>query len=105
MKVARRVKAHYGSRTEAVLPPLYTGRSGTTSCALYQLDSARRSSVNQNPDSMYFTRTGPRGSMESMMFDSPEAANPRDGAAQVMLSLQEGGPRIGSKVSEALPLV
>ena len=69
--------------------------------ALYQLDSARRSSVNQNPDSMYFTRTGPRGSMEGVMFDSPEAIDPRDGAAQVAKFTR--GERIeGKQVSEAL---
>jgi len=69
--------------------------------ALYQLDSARRSSVNQNPDSMYFTRTGPRGSMEGVMFDSPEAIDPRDGAASVAKFTR--GERIeGKQVSEAI---
>ena len=69
--------------------------------ALYQLDSARRSSVNQNPDSMYFTRTGPRGSMEDVRFDAPEAINPRDGAAQVAKFSR--GERIeGKQVSEAI---
>ena len=69
--------------------------------ALYQLDSARRSSVNQNPDSMYFTRTGPRGRMEGVTFDAPEAINPRDGQAPVAKFTR--GERIeGTQVSEAI---
>ena len=69
--------------------------------ALYQLDSARRSSVNQNPDSMYFTRTGPRGRMDDVSFDSAEAINPRDGAAPVAKFTR--GERIeGQQVSEAI---
>ena len=69
--------------------------------ALYQLDSARRSSVNQNPDSMYFTRTGPRGSMEDVRFDAPEAIDPRDGAAQIAKFTR--GERIeGQQISEAI---
>ena len=69
--------------------------------ALYQLDAARRSSVNQNPDSMYFTRTGPRGSMEDVRFDAPEAIDPRDGAAQVAKFSR--GERIeGQQISEAI---
>ena len=69
--------------------------------ALFQLDAARRSSVNQNPDSMYFTRTGPRGSMEGVTFDAPEAINPRDGAAEIAKFTR--GERIeGQQVSEAI---
>ena len=69
--------------------------------ALYQLDSARRSSVNQNPDSMYFTRTGPRGRMEDVSFDAAEAISPRDGAAPVAKFTR--GERIeGKQVSEAI---
>ena len=69
--------------------------------ALYQLDAARRSSVNQNPDSMYFTRTGPRGRMEDVRFDAPEAIDPREGAAQIAKFTR--GERIeGKQVSEAI---
>ena len=69
--------------------------------ALYQLDSARRSSVNQNPDSMYFTRTGPRGRMDDVTFDAAEAINPRDGQAEVAKFTR--GERIeGKQVSEAI---
>lgn len=69
--------------------------------ALYQLDSARRSSVNQNPDSLYFTRTGPRGRMEDVTFDAPEAISPREGAARIGKFTR--GERIeGQQVSEAL---
>lgn len=69
--------------------------------ALYQLDAAKRSSVNQNPDSMYFTRTGPRGNMEGVMFDAAEAINPRDGQAQVAKFSR--GERIeGKQISEAI---
>ena len=69
--------------------------------ALYQLDSARRSSVNQNPDSMYFTRTGPRGRMDDVTFSAAEAINPRDGQAQVAKFTR--GERIeGKQVSDAL---
>ena len=69
--------------------------------ALYQLDSARRSSVNQNPDSMYFTRTGPRGRMDDVRFNAPEAIDPRDGAAPVAKFTR--GERVeGKQVSDAI---
>ena len=69
--------------------------------ALYQLDAARRSSVNQNPDSMYYTRTGPRGRMDDVTFDAAEAINPRDGQAQVAKFTR--GERIeGQQVSDAI---
>ena len=69
--------------------------------ALYQLDSARRSSVNQNPDSMYFTRTGPRGRMEDVSFGAAEAISPRDGATPIAKFTR--GERIeGKQVSKAI---
>ena len=63
--------------------------------AMYQLEAAKATEINQNGKGQYFTRTGPMGSLEQtsfggttpggaqVFFDSPEAIDPRDGQAQV----------------------
>jgi hypothetical protein len=63
--------------------------------AMYQLEVAKATEINQNGKGQYFTRTGPMGSLEQtsfggttpggaqVFFDSPEAIDPRDGQAQV----------------------
>ena len=63
--------------------------------AMYQLEVAKATEINQNGKGQYFTRTGPMGGLEptsfggttpggaKLFFDSPEAIDPRDGQAQV----------------------
>ena len=64
--------------------------------ALYQLEVAKNTQVNQQGKQQFFTRTGPGGMLErtgmqsvvtpggaSVFFDSPEAIDPRDGQADV----------------------
>ena len=63
--------------------------------AMYQLEVAKATEINQNGKGQYFTRTGPMGGLEptsfggttpggaQVFFDSPEAIDPRDGQAQV----------------------
>lgn len=67
--------------------------------AMYQLDVAKGTTVNQNGKGQYYTRTGPGGTLQptgmrdstrlqtpggaQVFFDSPEAVDPRDGAAPV----------------------
>ncbi len=63
--------------------------------AMYQLEVAKQTEINQNGKGQYFTRTGPMGNLEptafggttpggaQVFFDSPEAIDPRDGQAQV----------------------
>ena len=68
--------------------------------AMYQLDSARRSSINQNPETQYRTRTGPGGSTERVMFDSPEAINANEGYAPVAKISRGVKTKDGKQVSE-----
>ena len=49
--------------------------------AMFQLDAARRSSVNQNPTGTYLSRTGEP--TEGVVFDAKEAVARREGSAQV----------------------
>ena len=73
---------------------------GALANALYQLEVAKETEINQNPaKQQYYTRTGPMGQLQStgmqdstrittpggaeVFFDSPEAVDPRDGAAPV----------------------
>ena len=72
---------------------------GELANALYQLEVARQTEINENPKSQYFTCTGPNGQLEptgmrdstrlttpggaQVFFDSPEAVDPRAGAAPV----------------------
>ena len=72
---------------------------GKLANALYMLEVAKGTEVNQNGKGQYFTRTGPMGSLQptgmrdstrlqtpggaEVFFDSPEAVDPRDGAAPV----------------------
>ena len=49
--------------------------------AMYQLDAARRSSVNQNPTGTYMSRTGEP--TKGVVFDAAEAINGNEGAAKV----------------------
>ena len=63
--------------------------------AMYQLEVAKETQVNQQGKQQYYTRTGPNGQLEptsfggttpggaSVFFDSPEAIDPREGQAQV----------------------
>ncbi len=63
--------------------------------AMYQLEVAKQTEINQNGKGQYFTRTGPMGNLEptsfggttpggaQVFFNSPEAIDPRDGQAQV----------------------
>ena len=68
--------------------------------AMYQLDSARRSSINQNPESQYRTRTGPYGSTERVYFDSPEAINANEGYAPVAKISRGVKTKSGQQVSQ-----
>nr|BDD47542.1 hypothetical protein 114 [Pelagibacteraceae bacterium] len=73
---------------------------GKLANALYMLETAKQTEINQNPGKQqYYTRTGPMGRLEAtgmrdstrlqtpggaeIFFDSPEAVDPRDGAAPV----------------------
>ena len=67
--------------------------------ALYQMEVAKGTTVNQQGKQQYFTRTGPMGSLQptqyggttvqatqggaQVFFDSPEAIDPRDGQTEV----------------------
>jgi hypothetical protein len=63
--------------------------------AMYQMEVAKATEINQNGKGQYFTRTGPMGNLEptsfggttpggaKLFFDSPEAIDPRDGQTQV----------------------
>ena len=64
--------------------------------ALYQMEVAKATEINQQGKQQFFTRTGPNGRLErtgmqtvvtpggaSVFFDSPEAIDPRDGQAQI----------------------
>ena len=57
------------------------GEQSRFSNAMFQLDAARRSSVNQNPTGTYLSRTGEP--TEGVIFDAKEAVSRRDGEAQV----------------------
>ena len=70
--------------------------------ALYQLDAAQRSSVNQNPTGIYLSRStkqGPKLSAPSdVFFDAADAIDPREGQAKVArvprgstISVSQGG--------------
>ena len=71
--------------TQEVLNKLrYTpAQSNELANALYQLEVAAASGIDQQGKQQYFTRTGPYGSAERVTFDAPEAVNPREGAAPV----------------------
>lgn len=71
--------------TQQVLNKLrYTpAESSALANALYQLEVAKNSTINQQGKQQYFTRTGPYGSAERVTFDAPEAINPREGAAEI----------------------
>ena len=49
--------------------------------AMFQLDAARRSSVNQNPTGVYLSRTGEP--TKGVQFDAAEAINSSEGSAKV----------------------
>jgi len=63
--------------------------------AMYQLEVAKQTEVNQNGKGQYYTRTGPMGKLQptqfggttaggaQVYFNSPEAIDPRAGQAQV----------------------
>ena len=72
---------------------------GKLANALYMLEVAKGTTVNQNGKGQYYTRTGPMGQLQptgmrdstrlqtpggaQVFFDSPEAVDPREGAAPV----------------------
>ena len=72
---------------------------GKLANALYMLEVAKGTTVNQNGKGQYYTRTGPMGQLQptgmrdstrlqtpggaKVFFDSPEAVDPREGAAPV----------------------
>ena len=73
---------------------------GKLANAMYMLETAKQTQINQNPaKQQYYTRTGPMGQLEAtgmrdstriqtpggaeVFFDSPEAVDPRAGAAPV----------------------
>ena len=57
------------------------GEQQQFSNAMFQLDAARRSSVNQNPTGTYLSRTG--GPTQGINFDAAEAINASEGSAKV----------------------
>ncbi len=57
------------------------GEQSRFSNAMFQLDAARRSSVNQNPTGTYLSRTGEPS--EGVVFDAKEAVSRREGEADV----------------------
>jgi hypothetical protein len=57
--------------------------------SMFQLDAARRSSVNQNPTGTYLDRTG--GPTAGITFDSPQ-----EGFGNVGIAQQKGGTRVKS---------
>jgi len=57
------------------------GEQQRFSNAMFQLDAARRSSVNQNPTGTYLSRTGEP--TEGVVFDAKEAVSRREGSADV----------------------
>ena len=67
----------------AVLNKLRYNESGMERMAnaLFQLDTAARSSVNQNAKATYANRTG--GPTPDVVFDAKEAINPAEGAAPI----------------------
>ena len=55
--------------------------------AMFQLDAARRSSVNENPTGIYLSRSTKQGpqlvGQSDIVFDAAEAINPSEGSAKV----------------------
>jgi len=57
------------------------GEQSQLSNAMYQLDAAQRSSVNQNPTGTYLNRENPKS--VDVIFDAKEAVSRREGSAEV----------------------
>ena len=76
--------------------------------AMFQLDAARRSSVNQNPTGIYLSRTTPAGPKApftaDIAFDAPEAMNGNDGAAQVARIPKGSRIRVGTNPQTGKPV-
>ena len=66
--------------------------------AMFQLDAARRSSVNQNATGTYLSRTGEP--TKGVTFDAAEAINASEGSAKVARIPK--GSTIGVSVLEAI---
>ena len=71
--------------------------------AMFQLDAARRSSVNENPTGTYLSRSTKQGpqlmGQSDIVFDAPEAINPSEGQAKVARIPK--GARIRTGVNES----
>ena len=88
---------------------------GRLANAMYMLEVAKATSdINENPKTQYFTRTGPMGQLQrtqmgdmtapgggTVLFNAPEAVDPRDGAAPVA-RIRPGQTLEGSDIKTAL---
>ena len=63
--------------------------------ALFQLDAAQRSSVNQNQKATFANRTG--GPTQDVFFDAKEAINPSEGAAPIAQQRKGTSIRVGTE--------
>ena len=76
--------------------------------AMFQLDAARRSSVNQNPTGIYLSRSTPAGPKApftgDVNFDAPEAMNGNSGAARVARIPKGSTIRVGSNSQTGKPV-
>ena len=83
--------------TAAALNKLRYNESGMERMAnaLFQLDAAQRSSVNQNQKATFANRTG--GPTQDVFFDAKEAINPNEGAAPIAQQRKGTSIRVGTE--------
>ena len=83
--------------TGAALNKLRYNESGMERMAnaLFQLDAAQRSSVNQNQKATFANRTG--GPTQDVVFGAAEAINPNEGAARVAQQGKGTSIRVGTE--------
>jgi len=87
---------------------------GRLANAMYMLEAAKATTINENPKSQYFTRTGPMGQLQrtqmgditspgggAVFFDAPEAVDPRDASAPVA-RIRPGQTLEGKDIKTAL---
>ena len=76
--------------------------------AMFQLDAARRSSVNQNPTGIYLSRStkaGPKAPFTAdIAFDAPEAMNGNSGAAEVARIPKGSTIKVGTNPKTGKPI-
>ena len=76
--------------------------------AMFQLDAARRSSVNQNPTGIYLSRSTPAGPKApftaDIAFDAPEAMNGNSGAAEVARIPKGSKIKVGTNPQTGKPI-